>query len=292
MRKRGTAASLSLSLTATSGHLDSQAPARSAVQSQQSMPHVERSQTLQGQSYVVAAPILLGAFGNNTYMRFFNVDTSLQNVAVTVVGMPTGHIYGIKAVFIPSAASIQIGARDILYALTGTTALYPGDQGVAFYMNASKFATINYQSVIYNADSQFFENMTLCDGLSTSDFNNLLINVHTSLLDTAYPAAVVLHNYSQFPEIYRVFVLDSVTGNLEGTADIAAAANTSYSLPATFFEQSAGWTPTGSQVHMNLLFEIKPGTTGDAYSAIVGDYIINTKLQSYLNMTQFCNMGH
>jgi len=130
-------------------------------------------------------------------------------------------------------------------------------QGSSLYVTNSNKALAGFQHVIYNSNSQFFENLSICGDASLSDGKNFVstsnvINVHTTRIP-GYPSFVMFHNYWTVAIYYDFQVFDAVTEQRIGSYRAAAAANTSYLIPMSAIQDSMGWTRMSGESHVNIL---------------------------------------
>jgi hypothetical protein len=250
---------------------------------------VEKPAALNGTLYAVIAPAYHNPSSTESYIRLFNGGSTTSTFSVTVVGSPSGQNYGTANIQVPRSASPQYSLTQIR-TLANAGGLRPGDDRFSLYIQNPE-PTAGYQHVIYNAQTTFFENASVCANLlnqaiAAAGFNTaVLTNVHTSRL-ASYPSEVTLHNYWNAPVTYRVTVIDNNTGAVLGTpVNIQTAANASYAMPMSFFEAQAGVTPNASQSHVNLF--VTDPTGGPAYN-VLGQGIVNQASNAQINMSTVC----
>ncbi len=252
---------------------------------------IERPSALKGSTYTVIAPTYTGSDGNLSFLRLYNTNDNAVTFTLTIVGTTTARVYGTATYSVPSQASPQYSMSDIL-AKANAGALSGGDTGYAIYMRAPAFNAANgFQHVIYNNNNGFFENVSACtysSDINYADYNQTLINVHTSAL-SAYPTQVTIHNYQNAAVEYGVTVIDARDGNAIGDVNIKLAANASYTVPFSWFETQLEFKPTSSQAHVNLKFYAVDDQGGP--SAVVSQAIYNQKLAAYVGMTLFCSIN-
>lgn len=242
---------------------------------------------LDGTAYTVIAPTFNGSDGNLTYLRLGNNGTAASTYGVTVLGTPTGRIYGTAQLTVPPNASIQYVLSEILGA-AAAGALVNGDTAYSLYVRNTG-NNLSIQHVIYNNANGFFENVSLCKFVSGANYTHLnsrLANIHTSRLAT-YPAQIYVHNDAATAATYTAVVYDSVTGARIGAVPITVGANATFSQPFTWFEQQVNWALTSIQYHANLEFQ---ATGATPYAAQVSLYIYNQQLAAYVNMSQRCGV--
>jgi hypothetical protein len=250
----------------------------------------ESPSALNGVLYAVISNTYAGAGGSLSYIRLFNAAATKNKFNITVVGSPSGRTYGTTDIEVNPLASPQYSLTQIL-TLAGVGGLNDGDTNYSLYLQNPEHLT-GYQHIVFNSNTRFFENISACSSLLSQhqipeSLSLGLPNVHTSRL-ADYPSQVLIHNYWDLPIIYRVSVIDAVTGGVIGTVDIATAANASYTFPFSFFEERLGWVPTASQFHANLIFK----QVGDGFPPVnVGQSIRNQALGADINMGLVCSVN-
>jgi hypothetical protein len=239
---------------------------------------------LYGRNYAVVAPIFTGADGNMSFLRLSNDAAETSTFIVTVVGSPSGKIYGAANIDVPGTSSPQYSVADVL-SRANAAALAGGDTAYTFYLQDAD--PVGFQHVIFNGASGFFENASVCQYDMAAANLPIIRNVHTSRI-AAYPAQISLHNYYNSSVTYQIQVLDSATGEVIGNVPYQTAANSTYLIPESYFEQQLGWTPNSSQQHISLIFT----APGIAHApAVVSDFIVNQKLGAYVNMSLTCSVN-
>ncbi len=253
---------------------------------QSSAAEIQQAATapLYGRNYAVVAPIFTGADGNMSFLRLSNDGAEASTFIVTVVGSPSGKVYGAANISVPGASRPQFSVTDIL-SRANAAALAGGDTAYTFYLQDAD--PVGFQHVIYNGTSGFFENASVCQYDMAAANLPILRNVHTSRI-AAYPAQISLHNFYNSSVTYQVQVLDSATGAVIGTVPYQTAANSTYLIPESYFEQQLGWVPSASQQHVTLIFT---ASGIDHAPAVVSDFISNQKLGAYINMSLMCSVN-
>lgn len=235
-------------------------------------------------NYTVIAGLFGSSAGNKSYVRFPNGNSFPSTTFITIVGTPTGRNYGTVTVNSPGLSSPQYAVDEIL-ALANVSVPASGDSSFSFYLTNPNYLT-GFQHVIYNSINKFFENVSVCTYYSTLDYtplNSAVVNVHTSRL-SSYPSIVLLHNKNAYQTTYVLQMTDARTGASLGYRSISTAANATYGLPTSYLEGLFSFSPSPTQLHVNLL-------VGGAESAVFGHYVINEEFNAYLNMTQICSIN-
>ena len=254
----------------------------------------ESAQALDGMLYTVISGLFEHDLGNISYIRFFNANLTVAvQVHVTVVGTPTGHVYGATSLDIPTNASKQYAYTEILQRVGVAQGQYiAGDTGFSFYLRSSRDQII-YQHVVHNRTNAHLENMSVCLWDNTFSYQGLvsiLGNVHTtSAYMVAYPSYVMFHHYGSAPARYAARLFRSTDGASMGGFTFTMAPNASYLTPASWYENSSNWNPRPEESHMNLKFERDDGGN---FEGLATHLVFNEGVESFSNMTQFCGISH
>ena len=242
-------------------------------------------EALNNSFYNVIAPGFDGTNGPQSFVRLANNGGATTTFTVTVVGSPSGQVYGSGQIQVASKASTQF-PLSTLVAAAHAGPLVNGDTSYALYMQDSD-ALLSFQHAVYNATNGDFYNASLCHFDSATDYtalNSFLTNVHTSAF-AAYPSQIYVHNYGTSAATYDVTIYDATTGSKIGTVPLLIAANATYSAPFTWYQQQLNWSPTSNQPYANMAFSPQSPAT---FQIEVGDYIFNQRTSTYVNMTQRC----
>jgi hypothetical protein len=246
----------------------------------------EKPAAINGTLYAVIAPTYSG--NTSSFIRLFNGGSATAIFSVTVVGATTGINYGTASISIPVRASPQYSMAQLrTLANVPSTAT---DTTFSLYIQSAE-ATAGYQHVTFNSVNGFFENSSACKNILNAAIapvvaSVVLTNVHTSTLAAnAYPSQIDIHNFFNASVNYRFTIIEAATGNVVSQTNVATAANTSYSMPFSFFENAINWQPTASQVHANI---VVTDPSGAAPSVVLAQSINNTALSANINMTTAC----
>src|ERR1700759_2497139 len=127
-----------------------------------SSPTVEKpAATLDGYSSTVLGHMFVGTIDTNvSYLRFLNLSGGPANVSVSLVGSPSGRLYGTATVGVLNHASRQMAITDIM-AAANVTGLSGGDDRFSVYLRSDS-APVAVQNVLFNGTTGYFENMTTC----------------------------------------------------------------------------------------------------------------------------------
>jgi hypothetical protein len=262
-----------------------------APQIERGNPDRESPQALNGSSYTILTPILDGDDGNTSYVRFYNTNTNIPVViTATVIGTTTGNVYGSALITVPAMASPQYYFQQITNA-AGVVNYVGADTGFSFYLRSSDDNTL-FQHIAYNAQSRFFENLSICYWDSARSYSGMaryLGNIHTSsVYMTEYPSAVMLHHYGATTVRYSARLYRSTDGKYLGGMNFNMFANETFVAPISFYENTIKWVPAPEESHVNIVFDRDDGGT---FIAMAGHAVYNARLNAYLNMTQFCGIN-
>jgi hypothetical protein len=271
-------------LAAFEDHLVGQPPATIAG-------GIERPAAIKGEEYAVIAPLYLTA-DPLSLLRLYNGGVATATFEISVVGSPSGNNYGTASFQIPPRASTQYSVSQIITA-AGATSISPSDSTYSFYLRSAE-KSAGYQHILFSNSTGFFENLSLCkyslnEVLRSPADQAVITNVHTSRLVTVaggYPSQIDLHNFSNNAATYRLSVIEAENGTVRGSVDYATAANSTYAIPFSYFEQQIGWVPSGTQYHANIVLTDR---NGGPPSVVLGHSILNTRqTNTVLNLGMVC----
>jgi hypothetical protein len=243
---------------------------------------------LQYRINVLAAPpdVVMGSVfssaqsGAQSYVRFSNTGTSADTVKVTLTAGTTGQALGTwTSPSIPAGSSAQVSIATI------ESVIAPGVAKPQFYTLAVQtLMRGNVQHVLWRPADGTLTNLSTCD--STATINRLqVVNVHSSLLQTAYPSTVVVTNTSEIPSAVQLGIFDSTSGARLGTfttAPIPGNAQLSVAIPVL----EAGATIAPQQIsppvyHYNIQAE-------GAFSGYLQHLVNNMQAGVTTDMTTVC----
>lgn len=252
----------------------------------------ESQQSINGNTFTVIAPLFEHDFGNVSYVRFSNPNLATASITVTIVGTPTGHMYGTALLTIPANASKQFAYTEVLHHAGVQRGGYiGGDEGFSFYVSADTDGNV-YSHVIHNADNKFFENMSVCVWRNDVDNTGLVRtvnNVHTtSPYMVEYPSYIHFHHYGSSPAVYAARLYRSTDGAYMGGFTFNMAPNASYLTSAQWYITGTAWRPTAAESHMNVRFS---RNDGGEFQGIASHFVGNNALGAFVNMTQFCSIN-
>jgi hypothetical protein len=258
----------------------------------QAAPARESTQGFSGVAHTVVAPVFDGANGNTSYVRLANLSTAPAIITVTVVGTPSGRDYGSFTYNVPASASQQKSIHDILREAGITPGYIAPDTGYSLYLSTTSREPVGFQHILHNANSRFFENMSVCTYRANMDYsalNQFVGNAHTDHdIMRDYPTNISIHHYGPAPAFYLVDVYVSETGEWKGNFTFTLQPNETFVAPMSYYEQRVNWVPQYGQSHANLVF--RRNEIGQ-YEAVVGQRVYNAALDASINMSQFCGLN-
>lgn len=258
-------------------------------------PGVERASAVDTASYTAIPRVVWGSGGATSYVRFGNASGGAANFEVKVTGGETGTDYtGSKSytLSVPDKASVQKSIDDIRAGITAQggpdIALKSGDTFLNLYVTSDKKGSgAAFQHVTFNANTGFFENVSLCTFDPTQDYSGTarrLVNVHTTRLST-YPSRIEIHNPDATSRVVRGKVYDAVSGTSLGSFTATVAANATTVMEESAIEQQISFTPSASQLHVNIEFETADSS---AYTALVAHKVTQSSTGAVFNLSQVC----
>lgn len=257
---------------------------------------------LDGAFYAQVFPAFPTTSSNLTFIRLGNDNNAASVFHATVIGAPSGELYGTGDITVPGHATPQYNMSTFL-GKTDATPLAGGDTGYSIYLNNDD-ANTYFQTVIYNGGNGFFEDTTICSPGASLQGSKNVANVHTSkLAGNTYPSTIYIHNLLYVDADYRVTVRDSGTGTVLGTvASVPVKANSTTTYPFSYFESRV--TIPANVVHATL--EFKPTTafaaildpTGtppnpdpEDIGAIFGNTVFSATFNAFLNLSNKCRIN-
>ncbi|MDX2223357.1 MAG: hypothetical protein SFV21_11435 [Rhodospirillaceae bacterium] len=241
-----------------------------------------------GKTHAVIAPAFTGADGNLSFVRFLNTSaTAASTFTVTIVGTPTGREYGSTTYNVPARASPQHSFNNIL-AQANAGSLTGGDTGYSIYLRNPSIDS-GFQHVIFNGANQFFENLSACQFFQGTQYLRVvgwLPNVHTTRL-AAFPMRLFVHNFNNVGGNFRITAFDAVTGGKINDTVVTVAANETLTMLVSALETALNFTPTASQLHLNILVEAADGGTSNAVATAA---VFNSTLNALIGMSTVCKL--
>lgn len=270
-----------LTITAGLAALSDAAPTAAA-------PERERA-AIDGRTYAVIAPLYVDP-PFLSYVRLVNAGDTTAAFTVTVVGGRTAADYGTAIYRVPTAATLQLSMSQILVE-ANAVARNAADRQFSFYIRSAA-PLGGYQHITLNEAERYFGNASVCRYTlqdAQKELNQVMLSsVHTSRLAAAgYPSQIELHNFANAPVLYRLYVRDEATGALlnPGGLDFPTRANASYVIPWSQIENQIGFSPTETQLRVNL---VVADPSGAPPQILLSQTIINNAVSLAINMTSTC----
>jgi len=236
-------------------------------QKKKALAEPERPQAVLGSLYTVIGPVFRGdpGSGNNTsYIRFGHAQATASTLLITVVGSPSGRVYGTTNLTLPPLAIPQYSYSDILDAANADD-LNGGDDNLFFYVRKTTPSHAwGFQHVIFNNDNLFFENVGVCTWDSSYEYsaiNRVLPHIHTSLVG-GYPSQVFIHNYYNANLTFQMVLTNVNTGEVVGNKSFILGPNATVFAPMSYFEEQFGINVAALQVYQVNAYFAPVSTTG------------------------------
>src|SRR5262249_49016719 len=106
-----------------------------------------------------------------------------------------------------------------------------------------------FQHVVWHPANGTLTNLSTCDTGTLND-PDVLLGVHTSLLQNGFPATVVVYNTGTSSASVSLGIFDALSGNQLGTYNTPAIApNSQAMISVPTIESSIGFTPGNGQYH-------------------------------------------
>ncbi len=259
---------------------------------------VERSLAVDTTGHTAIPNVQSGNENNLSFIRFVNGSGAPAEFEVMVVGGTSGEEYAPEhfyAITVPNHASVQRGISEMRTFILnqGGPDIAPRgvDRDVTLFVRSDQSGNnVGFQHVTFNTVTGYFENLSICTYSSILDYspmNRTLINVHTTRL-VGYPSRIRLTNPDDVARVARARIFDAATGAAVGTFIMNLPANGSEGGEFRVFESRAGFSPSASQLHVNLEFE-----TADAmpFTALPGLVVEQTSSGADHNFTLSCGIN-
>jgi hypothetical protein len=212
-----------------------------------------------------------------SYLRFYNTGAAAGTVTIDLYNGATGaKVAQWQSPSIAANATLQVPVSTI-EAAGGGVATKP-----QFYAAAvASGITGTFQHIVHRPSPGSFANLSSCDtGLTTNA--GKLANVHSSLLDGAYPSTIMFYNSAATSAVVSVGVYDARTGTKLGAYTTPSiAAGTQIALAMAAIEAGARITPSTAIKEYTLKVE-------SAFSGTVQHIVDNQAADVLADMTAAC----
>ena len=181
-----------------------------------------------------------------SFLRFYNSGTSSGTVDVTLADGATGSVLATwTSPSLPAKSSRQFAVSDIE---NGASATFTKPLNYSISVRPTFSGT--FQNVMFRKTDATLSNLSTCDVPASS--SGTLMNVHSSLLQSNYPSAVIIYNTSTSPTQLSLGIYSGQSGQRRGTyLTSAIPANGQLVLSVATIEGGAGITPAGDY-HYNI----------------------------------------
>lgn len=250
---------------------------------------VEKAQAIDGTSgYGVVYGAIDSINRTSSAIRFYNGGLSTATFEITIVNVSTGAQAGNTKSFTLAANESQIYFIDTLLGAQFVNANVATGQVYAVYIKSSE-RLAGYQHVLYNGNTDLFENPTVCttpyNQTSLASNNSIvLLNIPTTKLPQ-YPGIVLIHNYSAVAVNLNLAVFSSVTASAKDSVQVTIQPNRSYNTTITALQNAVGWTPGATELWAHVVIT---DVSGGAPQVLASTLINNTALQGTIGLTTAC----
>jgi hypothetical protein len=224
----------------------------------------------------VGAVFSTGQTSSQSFVRIYNGSSAANTVTVTLADFTDGQVLGNwTSPPIPGGAEQQFDIKTI------ESAIGPVSRPYYYSMNVQSNFIGYFQHVLWKPSDGTLTNLSTC-GSGVTAAANMLVGVHSSLLNYAYPSTVVINNTGVQATGVTLGVYDARDGTKLGvytTATIPAGA--AQILPMSSIESAIGRTPSGTMYHYVL-------KTESAFTGFMQNLVSNLQAGVTTDMTTEC----
>lgn len=181
-----------------------------------------------------------------SFLRFYNAGTTAGTVEVTLADSATGSVLATwSSPALHPRSSRQFSLADIENEASGTFT-----KPMAYSISVRSTFAGTFQNAIFRKADATLSNISTCSGQASDGAT--LINVHSSLLNSGYPSAIVIHNTGSSAVQVPLSVYSGQTGTLRGTYTTPSIpANGQLVMGISTVENGGGFIPAGDY-HYNI----------------------------------------
>lgn len=217
---------------------------------------------------------------SRSYIRLNNTGTTAGTATVNLADASTGKAFASwTSPTIPAGASAQHFVQELesFVAPTVTRPQY-------FSMSVRPAFDGSFQHVLWRPSDGTLTNLSTCAGAVTANAARL-INVHSTVLGTAYPSSVVISNTGTGASAAQLGIYDSTTGAKLGTYTSAVIAqNNQVIVSVADIEAAAAINPGTTIYHYNIIIE-------NAFTGFLQHLVNNAQVGVITDMTTVCSLG-
>ncbi len=226
------------------------------------------------------AASIFGSIQSNlvSYLRFYNSGTSAGTVDVTLADYATGTVLATwTSPSLAGGSSRQFGIDEIESNANATFT-----KPAIYSISVRPTFTGSFQNALWRKLDATLTNLSTCDTQSTNQ--KVLINVHSSLLQSGYPAAVVVHNTASTAVSVNLGMYNAQDGQKMGTYFTSSIpANAQKVVAVSDMEKAAGFSPGNTVYH----YVIKAETNFTGYL----QHLLNNQAAGIVtDMTPTCSL--
>jgi YVTN family beta-propeller protein len=137
--------------------------------------------------------------------------------------------------------------------------------------------------VAWDRASRQFYNLTSCSGSPVGTYQDMLLNVHSSLLDGAFQSYVVINSTGRTAARAILALHDAGSGSLLGSYEIELPSNASRMLPVSELERGAGVTPREGGFHYIV-------TLGKEFSGFIQHIVVDARTGVLSDFSTVCKV--
>jgi hypothetical protein len=182
-----------------------------------------------------------------SFLRFYNAGTASGTVDVTLSDYSTGNILATwTSPTLPARSSRQFAIQEI-EDNAGATFTKP----MVYSVSVRSTFSGTFQNVLLRRMDATVTDVSTCDTIAAAP--TTLMNVHSSILQSNYPSAVIVHNTGSASATPTLSVYNAQNGSLLGVYQAPQVpANGQLILSVPQIEFGAGVSPGNSIYHYNV----------------------------------------
>ncbi len=203
---------------------------------------------------IVGAAFASTTQGAESFIRFYNPNSSAGTVNVEIVDDITAEIVGSWSASIPRRASLQFSMQEIEQQAEPQIIPVAGSsQSYSLYVTSTFSGFV--QHVLWNQAGASLTNVSGCqNGLSNSVTH--MGNIHTSLIN-GYPSFIIVHNSGETAANPDLSVYDARDGDFIGSFNLTDSipAHTTVQVFMSDIVEFFGSEPEAGQNHVNVVLD-------------------------------------
>ncbi len=175
-----------------------------------------------------------------SYLRFYNAGTAGGTVDVTLADYETGTLLATwRSPVLPGGTARQFSIAEIENNASDTFT-----KPLVYSLSIRPTFTGSFQNILWRKADMTLTNLSTCDAQQRNP--NVLMNVHSSRLESNYPSAVIIHNTSASTSTVRLGIYDAENGGQFGTFTTVLAPNSQRIVSIPNMENASGISPAAA----------------------------------------------